>query len=266
MQPSEVGLSPGGVRRAPGLRREELAQLAGLSVDYIIRLEQGRATNPSPQVLSALARALRLSSAEREHLYVVAGRAAPSPSNVSDHVPPGVQRLLDQLTTAPLSVYDAAWNLILWNPLWTALLGDPTELRGRARNAAWWAFVEPPEGGPRVLDPNDTNSAALVSDLRATAARYPDDAQLHALIRELLAASADFAALWDSAVVGVYEPMTKSVDHPVVGPLDLDCDIFAALGADLRIVAFTAPPGGETAKRLRLLDVVGTQDWATPTG
>lgn len=264
--PAEVGLTADGARRAPGLRREELAQLAGLSVDYVVRLEQGRATNPSPQVLSALTRALRLSAPEREHLYVLAGHVVPSPAYVSDHVPRGVQRLLDQLGGTPLSVYDAAWNIITWNPLWAALFGDPVRLRGRGRNAVWWAFVETPAGFPGAVNRDAGTRAAFVSDLRAASARYPRDADLAALVREVRAASADFAALWDSAVVGVHEPMTKTVEHPVVGPVTLDCDILAALGADLRIIAFSTPPGSESAERLRLLDVLGTEEIAAGHG
>lgn len=127
--PVAVGLPIGGVRRAAGLRREELAQLAGLSVDYVVRLEQGRATSPSQQVLSALARALRLSVVEREHLFLLAGRQPPSPGQLSTHIPASVQRLLDQLDGTPLSVYDGAWNLVRWNPLWAALFGDASEQR-----------------------------------------------------------------------------------------------------------------------------------------
>ncbi|MFK8907868.1 helix-turn-helix domain-containing protein, partial [Streptomyces sp. YS-3] len=124
--PHDVGLPLGGVRRAPGLRREELAQLAGLSVDYVVRLERGRATSPSPQVLASLARALRLTETERDHLYLLAEHAPPTSGQVPAHIPPSVQRLLDQLRATPLSVHDAAWNLISWNPLWAALLGDPS--------------------------------------------------------------------------------------------------------------------------------------------
>lgn len=260
VKPGEVGLPAHGARRAPGLRREELAQLAGLSVDYIVRLEQGRATNPSPQVLSALARALRLSTAEREHLYVLAGQAVPSPGQVSDHVPAGVQRLLDQLTGVPLSVYDAAWNLITWNSLWAALFGDPAPSRGLARNAVWWAFVASPEGFPQVAGGGIGNKAAFVSDLRTASARYPRDEGVRSLVRRLREASAEFAELWDSAVVGVHEPVTKRLDHPVVGPLTLDCDILAALGTDLRIIALSARVGSESAERLRLLEVIGRQE------
>lgn len=259
IKPAEAGLPDDGRRRAPGLRREELAQLAGLSVDYIVRLEQGRSTNPSPQVLSALARALRLSAAEREHLFVLAGRAVPGPGQVSDHVPAGVQRLLDRLTGTPLSVYDAAWNLITWNPLWAALFGDPPPPRGFARNAVWWAFVEPPAGYPQAVSRRTGHLAAFVSDLRAASARYPKDARLAALIDELRTRSDDFATLWDSGVMGVHEPLTKTVRHAAVGELTLDCDILAALGTDLRIMAFTVAEGTETAERLRLLGVLGVQ-------
>ncbi len=258
-QPAEAGLPDHGHRRAPGLRREELARLAGLSVDYIVRLEQGRATNPSPQVLSALARALRLTAAEREHLFVLAGQAAPSTGQISDHVPSGVQRLLDRLAGTPLSVYDAAWNLILWNPLWAALFGDPPPSAGFGRNAVWWAFVAPPAGYPQAVSRGTPHRAAFGSDLRAAAARYPKDTRLAALIGELRTRSDDFAALWDSGVVGVHESLTKTVRHAGVGELTLDCDFLAALGTDLRIMAFSAPEGSETAERLRLLDVIGVQ-------
>jgi transcriptional regulator with XRE-family HTH domain len=258
-KPAEVGLPGGGHRRAPGLRREELALLAGLSVDYIVRLEQGRSTNPSAQVLSTLARALRLTTAEREHLFVLAGQTVPGPGQVSDHVPAGVQRLLDRLTSTPLSVYDAAWNLVMWNPLWAALFGEPPAPHGFRRNAVWWSFVEPPAGYPQAVSRKTGHRAAFVSDLRAASARYPKDAGLAALIDELRTRSGDFAALWDSGVVGVHEPLTKTVRHASVGEITLDCDILAALGTDMRIMVFTAVEGSETAERLRLLEVIGVQ-------
>jgi hypothetical protein len=224
-----------------------------------VRLEQGRSTNPSPQVLSTLARALRLTTAEREHLFVLAGQTVPGPGQVSGHVPAGVQRLLDRLTSTPLSVYDAAWNLITWNPLWAALFGDPPTPHDFRRNAVWWSFVEPPAGYPQAVSRETGHRAAFVSDLRAGSARYPKDAGLAALIDELRTRSGDFAALWDSGVVGVHEPLTKTVRHASVGEITLDCDILAALGTDLRIMAFTAPEGSETAERLRLLEVIGVQ-------
>ncbi|MEU4555490.1 MmyB family transcriptional regulator [Micromonospora violae] len=156
-------------------------------------------------------------------------------------------------------VFLVAWNLITWNPLWAALFGDPPPSRGFGRNAVWWSFVAPPAGYPQAVSRDTGHRAAFVSDLRAASARYPKDAGLAALVDELRTRSADFAALWDSGVVGVHESLTKTVRHASVGELTLDCDILAALGTDLRILAFSAAEGSETAERLRLLDVIGVQ-------
>jgi transcriptional regulator with XRE-family HTH domain len=150
--PAEAGLPSGGKRRAPGLRREELAHLAGLSVDYVVRLEQGRSESPSVQVLTALARALRLSDAERNHLFALAGQVEPSPGRVSAYIPPGVQRIVDQLEGAPLCVCDAAWTMITWNPLFSALIGDPSPWQGRWRNIVYLHFAAP---GDRVVQTAD---------------------------------------------------------------------------------------------------------------
>jgi len=118
LQPVDVGLPAGSSRRTRGLRREELAWLAGISVDYLVRLEQGRATSPSTQVLAALSRALRLTIEERDHLYTVAGQAPPRRSSMPTHVPPSVQRLVDRLADLPVAVYDPAWTIITWNAAW----------------------------------------------------------------------------------------------------------------------------------------------------
>ncbi|QFY13074.1 helix-turn-helix domain-containing protein [Nonomuraea phyllanthi] len=257
--PATVGLPAGGVRRAAGLRREELAQLAGLSVDYITRLEQGRATSPSAQVLSSLARALRLSGAEREYLYRLADQPVPGPGQVPSHITPGVRRLLDQMDGSPLSVHDAAWNLILWNPLWAALFGDLSGLRGRERNIVWRHFTGLPSRVSHTPEQEAVFEAAMVADLRAATARYPADAGLRALIKDLRAASPGFARLWDTGIVDVHESGTKTIHHPDVGTFGIDCDVLVTPGSDLRIVIYTAAPGSDAADRLRLLDVIGTQ-------
>ncbi|WBQ06024.1 helix-turn-helix transcriptional regulator [Kribbella sp. CA-293567] len=263
--PAEAGLPAGGNRRAPGLRREELAALAGLSVDYVLRLEQGRSSAPSVQVLEALARALRLSDAERGHLFVLAGQAPPAPGQISARIPPGIQRLIDQLQGAPLSVCDAAWTMVSWNPMWSALIGDASLLRGRERNIIWRHFMaEHGEvaGFGRVHQTPEQAAGfarAMVTDLRAAAARYPKDAGLRALIQELRTKSKHFAQLWDDHVVGFHESNTKLVDHPDLGPIRLDCDVLTAPGSDLRLIVYTAPPGSEAAEKLRLLSVVGLQ-------
>ncbi|TCC21038.1 helix-turn-helix transcriptional regulator [Kribbella speibonae] len=257
--PAEVGLPAGGKRRAPGLRREELAHLAGLSVDYIVRLEQGRSDSPSAQVLTALARALRLSDAERNHLFVLAGEVQPSPGRMSAYLPPGVQRIVDQLAGAPLCVTDAAWTVITWNPLFAALIGDPSPWQGRWRNIIYRHFVDP--GDRVVMTPEQQQNfrAAMVTDLRASLARYPRDPDLRALIEELRAGYDDFARLWDQPVVGFHQSEQKTIRHPEVGTFTIDCDVLAIPGSDLRMVVYTAAPNTEAAEKLRLLSVIGLQ-------
>lgn len=140
--PADVGMPAGGRRRAVGLRREELAALAGVSVDYIVRLEQGRATNPSPQLLGALAVALRLTDSERDHLYRVAGAAPPDRGLVPRHIGPGVQRIVDRLSDVPMAVFTATHDILLWNPLWAAVTGDPSRFVGMDRNLVWRYFTK----------------------------------------------------------------------------------------------------------------------------
>ncbi|MFD5629702.1 MULTISPECIES: helix-turn-helix transcriptional regulator [unclassified Streptomyces] len=259
--PEAAGLPLGGHRRAAGLRREELALLAGISVDYVTRLEQGRAANPSEQVVEALGRALRLSGAEREHLFHVAGLVPPGKGTVPAYITPSVQRMLDRLTGTPVAVSDAAWTLLLANPLYVALMG---EYHGDERNAVWRNFLG---SGSRVRHTPEglrTLEATQVAELRATANRYPADRRLRRLIAELRANSARFAELWDSGAVGRPEASRKTIDHPQVGPLTLDCDVLSVAGSDLRIMIYTAEPDTADAERLALVGVLGTQTLSTP--
>lgn len=256
VSPEAAGLPHGGNRRAAGLRREELAMLAGISVDYVTRLEQGRATNPSEQVVEALGRALRLSGAERSHLFHVAGLVPPGRGTVPAFITPSIQRMLDRLTATPVAVSDATWTLLLANPMYTALMG---EQRGNERNAVWRNFLG---SGSRVRHtPHSlrTLEATQAADLRAAASRYPADERLRRLIAELRANSDRFAELWASRTVGRHDASCKTVDHPQVGALTLDCDVLSVAGSDLRILIYTAEPGSQDAERLALLAVLGTQ-------
>jgi transcriptional regulator with XRE-family HTH domain len=280
LSPDVVGLPTGRRRRSPGLRREELAMLAGVSADYLTRLEQGRADNPSAQVLEALARALQCSAEERDYLFRVAGQQPPGAGRVPSHLTPGVQRLLRRLDESPVSVHDAAWNIVAWNHAWTSLMGDASSRTGRDRNLLWRHFTgatdsgatgsgAPPSGdtalgdsGVRVVrGPAETEAfeASAVGDLRAAAARYPGDERLRALVQDLRKASPRFRELWDSGVVGTHVSEVKVIEHPEVGRLALDCDILTVHGADLRVVVYSAEPGSETAEKLAMLRVVGLQ-------
>ncbi|GAA3641877.1 helix-turn-helix transcriptional regulator [Streptomyces iranensis] len=257
--PEAAGLPAGGQRRAAGLRREELALLAGISVDYVTRLEQGRASHPSTQVVEALARALRLSAAERAHLFRLAGLVPPGPETVPAYITPSVQRLLDRLTGTPVAVSDASWTLLMANPPYVALRGDPSRWRGNERNGVWRHFVSEDTSSRQTHEARSEFQAALVADLRTAAARYPADQRLRRLVAELRANSERFAELWDSGAVGHHEASRKTIDHPRVGPLTLDCDVLTVAGSDLRIVVYTAEPDTEDAERLALLTVLGTQ-------
>ncbi|RII13839.1 Helix-turn-helix protein [Streptomyces sp. YIM 130001] len=259
VSPETVGLPTGGHRRAAGLRREELAQLAGISVDYVTRLEQGRATNPSAQVVEALSRALRLTDRARTDLFHLAGLAPPGPETVPARITPGVQRMLDRLTGTPVAVFDAAWNQLLANPLYTALMG---EWHGHDLNAVWRNFLGSGNRVRHTPESLDTLRALQVSDLRRTAGRYPSDRRLHRLISRLRAESTEFDTLWESGAAGRHEAARKTIDHPHIGAITLDCDVLGVEGSDLRIMLYTAEPGTEDAERLALLTVVGTQTLA----
>ncbi|WP_216216258.1 helix-turn-helix transcriptional regulator [Amycolatopsis aidingensis] len=258
--PDSVGLPARRGRRAPGLRREELATLAGISTDYLIRLEQGRSTTPSRPVTMALARALRLSAAERRHLFLLAGQAPPAEDRIPAHLTPGIQRLLDQMTGDPVGVYNATWTLLAWNSLFSALFGDPSAQSGRERNVAWRHFTGQPSRVSHTPEQRRRFEAAVVADLREASARYPIDPDLHTLVSDLRAASDTFERLWETHEVGKHTTDVKTIEHPYVGPLELNCDVLTAPDDNLYIVIHTATPGSDAAGKLRLLDVIGTQN------
>ncbi|WP_409062462.1 helix-turn-helix transcriptional regulator [Streptomyces sp. SYP-A7185] len=261
LPPSAVGLPAASGRRATGLRREELADLAGMSVDYIVRLEQGRATTPSASVVASLARALHLSAAERDHLYRLAQLAPPADSTVSDHLTPGVQRVLARLGDIAVAVFAADWQLVWCNRAWAGLVGDPTAAPARLRNFARDRF--PVDDGPARLArwpvteaDREATDAAVVSDLRRATGRYPKDKRLAALIREL-SANTRFAEQWATGGVAAHREGQKTIDHPAVGPVTVDCDILTDGDFDLKIVIMTAPPGSEDETKLRLTALAG---------
>jgi transcriptional regulator with XRE-family HTH domain len=259
--PADVGVPVGGRRRAAGLRREELAGLAGISTDYLTRLEQGRATSPSAQVVEALARALRLPDAERDLLHRLAGLAAPGPDVVPSRITASVARLLDRLGHTPVAVYDATWTLLLANAPYDALMGETTAWQGLERNTVWRSVAGLPTRVVHTEEQQAEHAGHLVADLRLTASRYPGDRTLRRLIGELTARSPRFAELWEA---GDPEPRAdpskrKTVDHPAVGRITLDCDTLFVATDDVRIVVYTAEPGTEDADRLALAIVLGTQ-------
>lgn len=248
-------------RRSPGLRREELAALAGISVDYLVQLEQGRAARPSAPVVAALARALRLGADDAALLHLAAGLAPPT-SAVDRSVPDGVERLVARLQGWPVAVYSADWWLLRWNRPWAALLGDPAVLLGRARNLLWYEMTGP---SARVrVDPREQEvfRDALVGDLRVAQVAHPGDAELADLVAGLRAVSAEFTERWHAARPVAYRGARKQIDHPDVGSMTLDGDVLQAPGSDLHVIVYSAAPGTRDASRLELLAVVGAETFA----
>ncbi|MFG3252500.1 helix-turn-helix transcriptional regulator [Streptomyces sp. NPDC048172] len=255
LAPGDVGLVAGPRRRTPGLRREEVAQLAGMSPDYYTRLEQRRGSHPSRQMLTALARALRLTDAERDHLFRLAGEEPPRPGGSSDHVRPGLLLILDRLHDLPASVISDWGQMLAQNTMSVALTGDHT---GTNLIRHW--FTVP---GARDLAPPESHAQharAHVASLRAVTTARPDDPGPAALLTELLGVSREFREVWDEHDVVVRRPSPKTFLHPVVGALDLDCEVLLGDGHSQQLVVHSARPGTPAYERLELLRVIGLQD------
>jgi transcriptional regulator with XRE-family HTH domain len=259
LTPASVGLPDQSPRRAAGLRREELGALAGLSVDYIVRLEQGRATHPSTQVVATLARSLQLSTEERDHAYRLAGLLPPASGTVSTHISPGVQRILGRLSDFPVGVFSADWTLLTWTPPWTALIGDPSGRTPRQRNLVRAVFAKGSPGlsGWPVRHADVGLEAALVADLRTALVDYPKDIHLSTLVAEMRENSPEFARLWTEGGVGKHVSSRKTIEHPEVGDITCDCDVLTVPGSDVRLVVYSAADGTPDSEKLEFLRVTG---------
>ena len=268
LSPQDVGLPAGSRRRVSGLRREEVAQLAGGSVDYVVRLEQGRGPHPSPQVLAALARALRMDDDARAELFHLAGNAPPLPGRIDEHVRPSVQRLLDRLDDLPTMVLSARGDILAWNAMASALLGDWSLVPRRQRNIIWLRFLGTPDPRRSRVAMGDEERAATeaqsVATLRATAARYPRDPSVRDLVSELRRGSPRFDELWRAGGSSTSWPFHgKTIDHPSLGLISLDCDSLHVLDSDQTVIVYSAEPGSQDADSLALLRVLGTQQMTT---
>ncbi|MGW6275431.1 helix-turn-helix domain-containing protein [Streptomyces sp. NPDC055060] len=260
--PENVGIAGGRRRRVRGLRREELAQLAGISVDYYVRLEQGRATQPSPEVLDALARALGLDAAERGHLATLAAdRRDPAPTA---RLSPLLRRILDAMGEFPAFATDHRLDVVAWNGLGAELMGGLAAPPRRDRNNARFLFLDP---ASRVLHPEwEDRAAEAVGQLRVASGRSPEDTELVALIGELAARSADFRRIWDSGEVVMCAAGRKRLRHPVAGLLTLDFETLhvpAAPGeTGLVVHVFSAEEGSAEADALAGLARILSEDSA----
>ncbi|GAA2821318.1 helix-turn-helix transcriptional regulator [Nonomuraea rubra] len=257
IRPGEVGVPVGARRRVPGLRRDEVAGLAGLSVDYYNQLEQGRGAQPSEQLVAALARALRLTEDERSHLYFLAGRPLPPRHGLAAHVHPGMLDLLERLPATPAAVITDLHATLVQNRLATALLGPISPARGREASFLYRWFTDPDARSRYHPDEHEHQSRVFVADLRAVAARRGGDAEVAGLIAALSSSSAEFAALWARQEVAVRRSDRKRIMHPEVGAIELDCLSLLSEDGTQRLLWFTAPAGGDAAEQLALLGVLG---------
>jgi transcriptional regulator with XRE-family HTH domain len=257
LQPEDVGLPRGQRRRTSGLRREEVAALCHMSTDYYARLERERGPHPSEQMIASIAQGLHLSRDERDHLYRLAGHRPPVRGSGTDHISPGMLRILDRLTDTPAEIVTELGETLRQTPLGVALAGDLCRYTGPARSVGYRWFTHP--SARDMLPPEDHEfySRLYVSGLRGVltlrgpesrAARYAD------LLTEQ---SAEFRTLWGEHEVGIRPREIKRYKHPQVGALELNCQILLDPDESHTLLVFTAAPGSESYEKLQLLSVVG---------
>lgn len=255
-------MAPGLRRRTAGLRREEVATLAIMSTNYYARLEQQRAPQPSEQMVASIARALRLTLHERDHLFRLAGHTAPTRTVRSDHVSPGLMRVLDRLDDTPAQVISDTAETLVQNRLATALLGDQTRYEGLARSTAYRWFTDPSERCIYPKTEQDHQGALLVANLRVSATRNGPHSRAATVANQLRTHSAEFAGIWDRHDVTGRGDETKTIVHPQLGPIQLTCQVLFTQDGGQALLVYTATPGTQDHTQLQMLKVIGTQNLA----
>ncbi|MFG3104010.1 helix-turn-helix transcriptional regulator [Streptomyces sp. NPDC048182] len=257
-QPEDVGLPRGPRRRTRGLRREEVAALCGMSTDYYARIEQRRGPVPSEAMLAALARGLHLSLDERDHLFRTAGHNTPSRTLPTEHISPGMLRILDRLDDTPAQVLNALGETLVQTRPAVALVGDETRFTGLARSVAYRWFTDP--HARRIYPEADhpAHGRIFSSELRAVYSRQGARSRAGEIVDALLERSEEFAALWSAHEIGLrHEADAKRIQHPDLGLLELHCQVLYDADQAQVLLVYTATPGTESHERLRLLSVLG---------
>ncbi|WP_121749684.1 helix-turn-helix transcriptional regulator [Streptomyces sp. E2N166] len=253
--PAEATLPPSRrARRTPGLRREEVAALAQVSVSYYERLEQARAPRPSPQVLSALATALQLTEAERDHLARLAGQVLPAENDgTPEYVPKDAQQLLGRLDGIPAYIVNHRQDIVAWNAAAAALITDFSRLTPDERNLTRIStrFRDTLCTGAPGSESDFSQQAA--AQLRAASVRYPTDNVLAELINEFATRDPDFASSWCNHAVRPMPSMRKNLRHPTLGELEIDRHTLSLPGSGFSLVMYTAEAGSPSAAALKSL-------------
>lgn len=262
LQPGDVGMTPGLRRRTAGLRREEVAVLATMSCDYYARLEQGRGPQPSEQMVASIARALRLTLDERDHLFRLTGYAAPNRAVRADHVSPGLMRVLDRLEDTPAQVMSDTAETLAQNRLATALLGDQTSFEGPARSGVYRWFTDPRERCAYPEADRDLQTRVQVAALRVSATRGGPESRAAAIVGRLRAESAEFERIWNWHDVTGRTDNAKTILHQELGSIRLQCQVLFTPDQCQALLVFTADPGSDDHSKLQMLSVIGTQELA----
>jgi transcriptional regulator with XRE-family HTH domain len=262
LRPGDVGLPAGARRRARGLRREEVAALAVMSVDYYTRLEQQRGPQPSEQMLAALARALRLTGSERDYLFQTAGHNPPASVAAAAHVAPALLRVLDRLSDTPALILSSLGETLVQNRMAEALFGDKSGCTGLARSEIYRWFTDPAERLHYPEDDRDRQSRAQVAGLRAAYSTMGPNSQAGELVRALQKASPEFAGLWERHEVAKRFAEHKILLHPQLGPIEVDCQALFTEDRSQALLVLTAPPGTEGYEKLQLVAALGQERFA----
>jgi hypothetical protein len=262
LQPEDVGIPAGARRRTPGLRRDDVAALAAMSTDYYTRLEQRRGPQPSEQMLASLARALRLTRDERDYLFQVAGHNAPTPVSAAAHVAPALLRVLDRLDDTPALILSNLGETLVQNRMAEALFGDRSAFTGLARSEIYRWFTHPAERLRYPEHDRDRQSRAQVANLRAAYGTMGRRSQAGELVRTLQKASAEFAGLWERHEVAKRFEDHKTLIHPQLGPIELDCQVLFTEDQSQALLVLTAPPRTQGYEKLQLLAVLGHEHFA----
>lgn len=262
LQPEDVGLSAGPRRRVEGLRRDEVAAVTGMSTDYYVRLEQARGPQPSEQMLAALARGLRLSTDERDYLFRMAGHSAPARTPLDTHVSPALLRVLDRLEGTPALILSSLGETLAQNRLGAALLGDHSRLTGFARSSVYRWFTDPYERDIYPAEDQARQSRAQVSSLRVAYGAAGPRSRAAALLAELQRISPEFVEVWERHDVAARFSDHKTLLHPEVGAIELDCQALFTEDQSQTLLTLTAAPRSDAAQKLELLAVLGQQRFA----
>ncbi len=257
MQPEDVGLPRGQRRRTSGLRREEVAALCHMSTDYYARLERERGPHPSEQMIASIAQGLHLSRDERDHLYRLAGHRPPVRGSGTDHISPGMLRILDRLTDTPAEIVTELGETLRQTPLGVALVGDLCRYTGPARSVGYRWFTDPSARGMHPPEDHEFYSRLYVSGLRGVLALRGSESRAARYVELLTEQSAEFWTLWREHEVGIRPREVKRYNHPEIGYLELDCQILLDPDELHTLLVFTAAPGSESYEKLQLLSVVG---------